>query len=163
MFASTKKTKASSSSSSSSSLKSSSFTPATTTTMTSSSSSTSSPSPSSSSSGSKRSIELYFWNILGSSVAVLFGEECAAAACWTILVLTIRCILYCTYLEPYVPYGLIYALPVLVEVSTIACHASLPCWSFTDLLPPIVMYSLCSTFQEKLPHSLCSHCRMLFG
>lgn len=56
------------------------------------------------------------WSALGGSPALLFGEECASVATWTFLVLLLRTVLYFTYAEPFIPNGLVYALPILIQV-----------------------------------------------
>lgn len=51
------------------------------------------------------------WAFLGNSIAQLFGRECASAAVWMIYCLLLRQITSLFYLQNFVPYGLIFALP----------------------------------------------------
>lgn len=66
---------------------------------------------------SSKSIDLLIWNVLGGSPAITFGEECASVAVWTMVALLMRTILYFSFMEPYVPYGLVYAFPMFIEVT----------------------------------------------
>ena len=64
-----------------------------------------------------KSIDTLFWSILGGKGPLLFGEECGSAAVWMILALAQRCILLLLRIERYVPSGLIFAFPMLIQVS----------------------------------------------
>lgn len=64
-----------------------------------------------------KTVDIFVWNALGSSSAILFGEECASVAVWTFVVLLIRAVLYMINAEDFVPFGLLFAFPLLVEVS----------------------------------------------
>lgn len=72
-----------------------------------------------------KSIDTLFWNALGRKGPLLFGEECGSAAVWMLLVLIQRSILILLRIEQYVPSGLIFAFPILIQVCRIAVQCRL--------------------------------------
>ncbi len=63
-----------------------------------------------------KSVDTLFWSSLGKKGPLLFGEECASAALWMFLALLQRCVLLLLRIEPYVPTGIIFAFPLLLQV-----------------------------------------------
>jgi hypothetical protein len=64
-----------------------------------------------------KSIDTLFWSSLGKKGPLLFGEECGSAAVWMLLALVQRSILILLRIESYVPSGLLFAFPMLIQVS----------------------------------------------
>lgn len=56
------------------------------------------------------------WEVLGRKPAQLFGRECASSAIWMMVSLFIRFILIACKVHEYVPLGIIFAFPYLIQV-----------------------------------------------
>jgi len=63
-----------------------------------------------------KSVDTLFWSSLGKRGPLLFGEECGSAALWMFLALLQRCLLILLRVEPYIPSGLIFAFPLILQV-----------------------------------------------
>ncbi len=61
-------------------------------------------------------MDTLLWTSLGKRGPLLFGEECGSAALWVFLALLQRCILILLRIEAYVPSGLIFAFPLILQV-----------------------------------------------
>jgi hypothetical protein len=57
------------------------------------------------------------WETLGGDAFQLFGRECGSSAIWMVICLFLRELLVLLRLESYCPYGIIFAFPLLIEVS----------------------------------------------
>lgn len=62
-------------------------------------------------------VEAVVWKLLNKEVSVHFGTECAAVATWTVIVMVIRFVLQLAKIIDYVPVGLIFAFPLIIQVS----------------------------------------------
>jgi hypothetical protein len=62
-------------------------------------------------------VEAIVWKLLNKEVSVHFGTECAAVATWTVIVMVIRFVLQLAKIIDYVPVGLIFAFPLIIQVS----------------------------------------------
>lgn len=63
-----------------------------------------------------KSIDTFFWSSLGRKGPQLFGAECGSAAIWVFLALVQRGILTLLKVEQYIPSGLIFSFPLLIQV-----------------------------------------------
>ena len=61
-------------------------------------------------------VENVWDNVLGKKVSQLFGQECASAAIWMLTVLLLRSTLCMLGLVTYIPNGLIFSSPFLIQV-----------------------------------------------
>lgn len=62
-------------------------------------------------------VEAIVWKLLNKEVSVHFGTECAAVATWTVIVMVIRFVLQLAKIIDYVPLGLVFAFPLIIQVS----------------------------------------------
>jgi hypothetical protein len=56
------------------------------------------------------------WEILGNDTLILFGNECGGATIWMSIILLQRSVLKLLGYEEYIPHGLIFALPLFIQV-----------------------------------------------
>jgi hypothetical protein len=61
-------------------------------------------------------MEAIFWDFLGRKQALIFGEECGSATVWMLAALVQRTVICYLRLDSFIPYGLIFAFPLLVQV-----------------------------------------------
>ena len=59
---------------------------------------------------------LRLWDVLGKKSSLLFGRECLSAAIWMLFTLVLRSTLWLFGLLPYIPYGVIFALPMFIQL-----------------------------------------------
>jgi hypothetical protein len=62
-------------------------------------------------------VENIWDNVLGKKVSQTFGQECASAAIWMFFILMLRSALLLLGLTPYVPNGIIFSFPYLIQVN----------------------------------------------
>ena len=61
-------------------------------------------------------METAFWDILGRKSSLVFGRECGSATIWMLSVLLQRTIIWLLGLDAFLPYGIIFAFPLIVQV-----------------------------------------------
>jgi hypothetical protein len=62
-------------------------------------------------------VENVWDNILGKKASLTFGQECASAAVWMLVVLVLRSVLLLGGLEGALPRGVVFSFPLLIQVS----------------------------------------------
>ncbi len=75
----------------------------------------------------------FIWDLLGKKLVIAFGRECASASIWMFEILIIRSILSLLSISRFIPYGLIFALPSAIKVST--CYSLCEFRMYFDLFP----------------------------
>ena len=61
-------------------------------------------------------VENVWDNILGKKASLTFGQECASATIWMFVILVLRTVLLLLGLTPFVPNGLVFSFPFLIQV-----------------------------------------------
>ena len=57
-----------------------------------------------------------FSSILGKKLALLFGKECLRSSTWMCISLFIRYLVSVFYLEKYIPIGMIFSFPYIIQI-----------------------------------------------
>lgn len=63
------------------------------------------------------SLDFKVWKVLDRPPYIAFGKECLNSTIWTYLILIFKALISFFQIESYIPSGLLFALPLLIQVS----------------------------------------------